>query len=76
MSESTQKVELMRKWWLPRIQAFKVYVSQLPNSQEELAALSGPKGNEFFDEVTDLVMTKLGHPVKTDRAARIARNGK
>lgn len=60
----------MRRWWVRRIPGFYSYVSTLPDAAPILEKIKGrDEGKKFMMDLTDEIMGRLGHPVKTDRAA-------
>ena len=73
MSKDNDNLNNMRRWWVRRIPGFFSYVSTLPDSGPLLARMKGKdEGKTFMMELTDEILSRLGHPVKTDSAAEKA----
>lgn len=73
MSKDNDNLNNMRRWWVRRIPGFFSYVSTLPDSAPLLAKMKGKDdGKTFMMELTDEVLARLGHPVKTGSAAEKA----
>jgi hypothetical protein len=68
----SQTVEWTRQRIVRQMIGLKQYVSQLPDNHQMLAHMSGKDGDLFLQRVTDFIMTELGYPTLTERAARKA----
>ncbi len=68
----SQTVEWTRQRIVRQMIGLKQYISQLPDNREMLSRMSGKDGEGFLQRVSDYIMTELGYPTITDRAARKA----
>lgn len=70
MSKDNDNLNNMRRYLIRRLEGFRVYVSTLPDSAPLIDKMMGDdQGKTFLMEVSDHIIGRLGHPVKTESAA-------
>lgn len=73
MSKDNDNLNNMRRYLIRRLEGFRVYVSTLPDSQNLIKEMMGKdNGKSFLMDVSDDIIGRLGHPVKTESAAEKA----
>ena len=74
MSKDNDNLNNIRRWWVRRLPGFYTYVSTLPDSHQLMAEITkdDPTGRKWMMAVTDEILTRMGHPVKTQSAAEKA----